>query len=172
MKIEGHIKITKNGKVVFDDHNLITDGALSTFMAGWLSIAGSTNKLYRMAIGTGGYSGTVRTVESDIWNTMTTLATILGSQPIAIQTSTFRAAPGTLTIENNTVITADDYWGGSAIVVNEVGLVAGTGTPSDIVQGALSAADTLFAYQTIDAVTLDAGETMNIDWNIVISKGN
>ena len=176
LSIRGHVRCVRDDIVFFEDDNLIVDQALSEVLADALSMGTSTAKsIFRCCIGEGGYNGTARIVESDLWNTYVDLVDPIGSQDIDSQTAIWHAVPGTLVMENTITINANDYIGlFPNITIDEIGLVAGVPTapapPTGVTNVSIAANEYLFAYKTITQQILIAGESFIIYWNIYIGK--
>ncbi len=176
LAIRGHIRCVKDGVTFFEDKNLIVDQALSVVIASLLDKSVTAAKsLFRCCVGSGGYVGTVRTVESDLWNTYTDLVMPIGSQDIDSQTVIWRPVPGILAIENEITVNADDYLVGPSVTIDEIGLVAGVPPvlpilPTGVTFVSIAPGEYLFAYKTITQQVLVAGESFKVYWNIYIGK--
>lgn len=173
MRIRGEIEIRRHGKPCWVSKNLIVDGMLNVVLSEALrQVAAVPRVLYRMAIGSGGKDSLGdRILPSDTWNTYTDLVVGIGSQGITTQTINWDPSSGELRFENVTTIAADDY--GAPLVFNEIGLIFGTSgnLAVDNANTLLPATDdTLVAYQTIAEQTVAAGDTIDVAWNIIITK--
>jgi hypothetical protein len=180
MKIRGEIEIRRDGKTVWQSKNLIVDNALMVTMLNALSMTSIfAGPIYRFGLGNGGADSIGnRILPADDWNTKLDVGSPLGYQDITTQVAIWNPASMELRIENTITVAANDY--GAPLTFNEMGLYTGqipvvaawpvvAGAPIGW-EAAMHASDYLFAYQTVPSQTVLAGATIDVSWNIVISK--
>jgi hypothetical protein len=179
-KISGHVKVIDKDKCgnvlrVVEQHNMIVDGFLDTILGDALVTTGATNLIYRMSWGSGGHSGSERIMPSDAWHTYTTLVNPYGSQDLdaTFPTKNNDAITHMLKLSAQCEFAANDY-GLAGDTVSEIGLIVGTGTAGVLLAGApgseLGPNDTMIAYNTIDPVVMNVGDTRTVSWVIGIRK--
>ena len=176
MKVKGFFALThkdKDGNILYryGNNNTVVNSAFNDLFKDALTVGAGNKPIYRVGWGSGGYDGVERKTPNKTWYTLTDMYTPIGSQDISTQTVSFHSESGHLIVANSTTFAASDY-GLVGVNVNEISLIAGTGS-SGIRLGSthMGSSDILFSYHTFDQREMNPGDTLDINWEIHLIRG-